>query len=376
MNNRRLTNVVLVVAVLVVAGLTIFTFATRAKAEEGDVMGGTAVTATAVGTAFTYQGSLQDSGNPVTATCDMQFSLWSGIEGVGSQVGSTVTQSNVQVDAGIFSVSLDFGDQFQGDERLLYTSVRCPAGGGNYTDLTDPVFLTAAPYALSLRPGATISSDDAGSSVGGGAVVHVEDTYSGMLRSTAFKGISSEGTGVYGETSGSSPTSYGVYSEGPAHVEGQLTWKAMTSYVSVSTAAFIPDLYNDVGFVEYDNMGNRLINQSVNAETFVAPIQLPHGATVTEISIGWHDASDDTGYAYLRRRSMTNLLASVDTMATISSVGSPSTIRDDVRTDDSIDYATIDNGGYTYYLVLALPNSAEDIALYGVTVEYTIDQPY
>ncbi|MCL6534971.1 MAG: hypothetical protein K6U77_02775 [Armatimonadetes bacterium] len=67
------------------------------------------------GTAFTYQGYLRQSGNPVNASHDFQFSLWTAVSG-GSQVGATQTLTNVPVQNGLFTVSLDFGAVWDGSE--------------------------------------------------------------------------------------------------------------------------------------------------------------------------------------------------------------------------------------------------------------------
>ncbi len=167
-----------------------------------------------LGTAFTYQGQLKQGGNPVNGTCDFQFSLWDAGSG-GTQVGSTLTMSSVTLDNGNFSVGLDFGaNAFRGYARYLQIGVRCPAGSGSYITLSGRVSLTATPYAHSLRPGASISSDTAGQL---GAVLYVEDTYSGMLVSAAFKGQSTNGTGVHGE----SLSSTGIGVEGKAASTGK-----------------------------------------------------------------------------------------------------------------------------------------------------------
>ncbi len=103
----------------------------------------------ALGTAFTYQGRLQQDGNPVNGNCDFQFSLWDAASG-GAQVGTTQTRTGVAVSDGYFTIpDLDFGaGAFQGDARWLAVAVRCPAGGSSYTPLALRQALTAAPYAL------------------------------------------------------------------------------------------------------------------------------------------------------------------------------------------------------------------------------------
>ncbi len=106
---------------------------------------------TPLGTEFSYQGSLELSGAPVTGTADFQIKLFGAVTG-GSQVGSTQALNGVAVGAGVFTVSLDFGvSAFTGDKRWLEIAVRSPAGSGSFVTLTPRQPLTAAPYALKTR---------------------------------------------------------------------------------------------------------------------------------------------------------------------------------------------------------------------------------
>src|SRR5262249_37588398 len=101
----------------------------------------------ALSSPFTYQGQLQKSGVPVSATCTFQFTLFDAPSG-GSPLG-TLTPS-VVVTNGVFSVPLDFGaGPFNGAVRFLQVAVSCPGDTGfpilNQSQLQQ---LTAAPYAL------------------------------------------------------------------------------------------------------------------------------------------------------------------------------------------------------------------------------------
>ncbi|MBN1934094.1 MAG: hypothetical protein JW934_05495, partial [Anaerolineae bacterium] len=99
-----------------------------------------------VGTAFTYQGQLLRSGDPVTATCNMVFRLYDAVSG-GNQVGDAIT-TTVPVTAGRFTASLDFGSSlFAGEARWLGIAVQCP-GDAAYTNFSQRQALTPAPYAL------------------------------------------------------------------------------------------------------------------------------------------------------------------------------------------------------------------------------------
>ncbi|MEJ5252602.1 MAG: hypothetical protein WHX60_12020, partial [Armatimonadota bacterium] len=93
---------------------------------------------------FTYQGMLKQAGVPANGNFDFQFSLWKTASG-GSQVGFTLTKENVQVVWGVFSVDLDFGDVWGGNDLYLQIAVR-PAGSGSYTTLSPRVKVNRTPY--------------------------------------------------------------------------------------------------------------------------------------------------------------------------------------------------------------------------------------
>jgi hypothetical protein len=112
-----------------------------------ELTGQAAASQTALSSAFTYQGVLQEGGNPANGAYDFQFKLYDAATG-GNQVGGAIT-TTVTVNAGQFTVKLDFGAAaFRGEARYLEIGVR-PAGSTNpYTILTPRQELTAAPYAL------------------------------------------------------------------------------------------------------------------------------------------------------------------------------------------------------------------------------------
>lgn len=103
--------------------------------------------ASAVGTAFTYQGQLQSTGSPQNGPCDFQFDLFDASSGETS-VAPTQSLNTVVLTNGLFTVQLDFGAAFTGEERWLQTAVRCPAGSGGFVALTPRQRMTAVPYAL------------------------------------------------------------------------------------------------------------------------------------------------------------------------------------------------------------------------------------
>lgn len=123
----------------------------RAESEGLSILASQPVTTT-----FTYQGLLTDGGGPADGLYDFELLLFDDPL-MGSQVGVTVTLEDVGVMAGLFTAELNFGDVFDG--RTLWLEIRVRPGGdtGAYTTLSPRQALTPAPYAHSLRPGATIS---------------------------------------------------------------------------------------------------------------------------------------------------------------------------------------------------------------------------
>lgn len=97
-------------------------------------------------TAFTYQGSLSNGGVAANGSHDFQFLLFDAAAG-GSQIGSTVSANGVAVSNGIFSVSLDFGNQFPGTGRFLEIRVQ-PSGSTGFTTLTPRQPVTSSPYSV------------------------------------------------------------------------------------------------------------------------------------------------------------------------------------------------------------------------------------
>src|SRR5437867_3690912 len=109
----------------------------------------------AQGTAFIYQGQLNDGANPASGSYDLTFALFSVSSGAG-QVGSTQTNYAVAVSNGLFTVALDFGGTaFNGTPYWLEIAAR-PAGAGAFTTLAPRQPLTPAPYALFAPTAGTV----------------------------------------------------------------------------------------------------------------------------------------------------------------------------------------------------------------------------
>lgn len=102
--------------------------------------------AQSLGTAFTYQGSLKQSGAPVDGSFDFEFALYGQAQG-GTPLAAPVALAGVAVDDGVFTVTLDFGDRYIGQPRWLEIQVR-RAGTPGFTLLAPRQALMPTPFAL------------------------------------------------------------------------------------------------------------------------------------------------------------------------------------------------------------------------------------
>src|SRR5258705_7337990 len=76
-------------------------------------------TALAQGSAFTYQGRLNDSGSPAMGIYDLRFTIYDALSG-GGVVSGPLTNAPTGVSNGLFMVAPDFGSAaFHGSGRLL-----------------------------------------------------------------------------------------------------------------------------------------------------------------------------------------------------------------------------------------------------------------
>lgn len=104
--------------------------------------------AQALGTAFTYQGRIAQTGNAVTGVLDLEFQVYDSVAGPTS-VSAALAIADVVCTDGLFTVPLDFGaGVFGGNRRWLEIRVSPNFPGTPYTVLTPRQELTATPNAL------------------------------------------------------------------------------------------------------------------------------------------------------------------------------------------------------------------------------------
>ncbi len=137
----------------------------------------------------------------------------------------------------------------------------------------------------------------------------------------------------------------------------------------IPTAAFTP--YEDS--LVYINSGDSLIHlPSPEQGIYVAPVHLPHGATIARLASRWI-TRDGIGHATLYRRQYTSGIS--NEMAAVTSESYTSGIKEFV--DDTVNYSVVDNQQFAYWIVVMLsPNGVVPLPhganLYGVVLDYKV----
>ncbi len=108
-----------------------------------------------LGTAFTYQGQLKQSGQPANELYDLQVCLFDDAVNPVALVCAP-DFNDVPVEGGLFTITLDFGaTAFAGQQRFLELRVRAGASGGAYTTLAPRQLVRPAPEALRANVAST-----------------------------------------------------------------------------------------------------------------------------------------------------------------------------------------------------------------------------
>ena len=103
------------------------------------------LTAHAQGTAFSYQGRLNDGTNAATGIYDLRFTIYDAVTG-GTAHGA-LTNAATGITNGLFAVTLDFGGVFNGANYWLELAARTN-GGGAFSTLSPRQPVLPMPYAI------------------------------------------------------------------------------------------------------------------------------------------------------------------------------------------------------------------------------------
>lgn len=127
----------------------------KAKTLFGFIFLFTLISARGQGTAFTYQGRLNDAGVPAHGSYDFRFKLFEDPDG-NNQAGGTLLTNGYPLTNGLFMATLDFGPGFfNGSNYWLEVDVR--TNGGSYQNLAPLQPVLATPYAVFANTASNVS---------------------------------------------------------------------------------------------------------------------------------------------------------------------------------------------------------------------------
>jgi hypothetical protein len=270
-----------------------------------------------VGTAFTYQGQLNQAGAPVTGAGDFTFRLYDVETGGHALVVCSIP--GVPIANGLFTVQVDFGDaMFTGEARWLEITVDVNHGGN--TTLYPRQRVMPAPYALALpglwtRPdavspnliggfvGNVVEPGVAGASVGGGGAAGGENrvldsygTVGGGHQNTAGSDDSNPGSArnatVAGGRANTAGAPYATVGGGFANdASGTTASIAGGSYnlASGTDAVVVGGSYNTAGGNQSAVLGGR--NNTADGGYSYAAGRRAHAAH--DGSFVWGDSTDE-----------------------------------------------------------------------------------
>jgi hypothetical protein len=227
-------------------------------------------TALAQGTAFTYQGRLNDGGSPAHGTYDFRFKLFEDPLG-NTQAGTTQLTNGVPVTNGLFLVTIDFGAGiFTGSNYWLEVDVRTN-GAASYTGLTPLQAVTPTPYAIFANTASnvvgTVTASQLTGTVGNGQLANSSITVN------AGTGLSGGGAVALGGST--TLNNAGVTSLAGG---GGVTVSASSGAVTLGSTATSADTPNAI--VSRDGSGNF----SAGAVTLAGVLNLPTNATIYSAS--------------------------------------------------------------------------------------------
>jgi hypothetical protein len=226
--------------------------------EEGEVTAEGEIEAQAImDDGFWYQGQLTDGdGNPLANTdVNVTFRLYDVSVG-GVPLDTNLVAVNTDSN-GLFNEEVDFNNPDLFDGRALYLGLQVD---GEASEMTPRQYLRVVPYAMSIRPGAVISTGSSASAYDPVLEIHHSISSTSDLdglhvyvesEGEAIEGRSKYGKGVYGSTEDSGTTGdagvYGyAYGDTPG-VRGHSLGDSDNSYGGYFTSANRRGLYAESG---------------------------------------------------------------------------------------------------------------------------------
>jgi len=367
---------------------------------------------TATAEPFTYQGTLQDGGTPADGEYDFSFRLYDAQVG-GNQVGSTLFFNDVLVTNGVFEVEANFGDVFNADDSFIFIEVRDGTSVGAYTALLPRSPVTATPKAQHATTADTVLNPQWTEAPG---ILHYGDgndrvfiNRSSFIDPSEYFGVHSTLPGFagmfvsgpdgslpyYGYSVDGTVNAYTYYDDisgnwilwrdgNALSVDGSQNLTVLndanadnfnfntpkTNYISVAGDAFVSGS-NDPFFSSSGNGGT--YPSTAGSGWLVAGVNLPHGATVTEVRFYVTDTSAAADISLDLER-LRHGFGGFSSIASVSTSGFNGTYLE--RIDTTISNPVVDNNLYHYHLRIFSTNWSGSLSMniHSVVIEYTTTQ--
>src|SRR5262245_11942815 len=225
------------------------------------------VSALAQGTAFQYQGRLDQNRAPVTGLYDLRFTLFDS-SGGATVVAGPQSKLATAITNGLFSVTLDFGaGVFTGPARWMEIGVR-PTGSASYTNLSPRQPLLPTPYAIHAGSASNVANGSVVKSLNNlrdnvtlAAGANVTLTPNGNTLTIAASGTVTGGPWVLNGTSA-------VYNGGNVGIgnstpNARLYVTSQTADAADNTATFFaPGIGPDASHIHYGTTGDWFIRSA------------------------------------------------------------------------------------------------------------------
>ena len=137
----------------------------------------------AQGTAFTYQGRVNQNAAPFSGSVELLFTLWDAATNGTQQAATTPTSTVVTATNGLFVALVDFGAAFPATNRWLQIELRTVIGP--FTTVWPRQQLTPTPYAIySAKAGAATTATTATSAASATTAINFSGSLAGDVTGT------------------------------------------------------------------------------------------------------------------------------------------------------------------------------------------------